>query len=659
MRYRPEIDGLRAIAVVSVILYHAEILYFGRDWFHGGFVGVDVFFVISGYLISKIIFLELENTSRFNLLNFYERRARRILPMLFTIMLASLPIAWLFLLPRPLIEYAQSMLSSVFFGSNVFFTLATAEYGAEPSLLKPLLHTWSLSVEEQFYVVFPLLAVLIHKTLKRHEITVFLIAAILSLQLSEVYVEKDAIANFYLPFSRAWELLFGVLISAIELRYRPRFHDIFHQVMPVVGLSLIVHSVVFFSNTMPHPSFLTLLPVCGTAFIILFSNGADLVGRILSTRIFIYVGLISYSLYLWHFPIFSFASIRFDSIGSETKLLLIALTFVLSALSHRFIEQRFRKQFSTRTFFVATITAASIIIASSLFIMLANGVSSRFPPILHLNESGKYPWQSIVGAGGKVCHDNQIGCEFRTDNATAKVALIGDSDVPSIAAALHPMLKDKFDILYFSQGTCPVYLNAQRHTADGKPVGCSASFQKRRLDTVRSFEPDLIIHIGRYFTVAKASDIFGELNGNKITSDEAILSGVDEMTKIAPLIIVDSPPGAFMNVAKHIKKRFDVSKNTIEFEKSLIENPIVVPYEKARQPFRDWESLKTAELQHIKFFDTFDYFCDDPHNGEIICRTHNARDIFYHFDARHPSYAGASLFAQDLAIEIERSVNAP
>ena len=163
MNYRAEIDGLRAIAVISVILYHAQIVIFGRDWFEGGFIGVDIFFVISGYLITRIILTEFEETKTFSFTKFYERRARRILPMMFLVIAVCIPFAWQKLLPMDLVDFAKSALSAIGFGSNFFFYYSTTEYGADSALLKPLLHTWSLGVEEQFYIVVPIIILLIWK----------------------------------------------------------------------------------------------------------------------------------------------------------------------------------------------------------------------------------------------------------------------------------------------------------------------------------------------------------------------------------------------------------------------------------------------------------------------------------------------------------------
>ena len=200
--YRPEIDGLRAIAVFVVILYHAQLMLFGRDWFVGGYIGVDVFFVISGYLIARIILSELESTGRFSFLKFYERRARRILPALLLVMAVSLPFAWFILYPTPFAEYAQSILWSIFFGSNVFFYGVTTEYGADSALLKPFLHTWSLAVEEQFYLVFPVLALLVFKVFRRAFLIVLLGLAAASLVHAEMMTTQNPSLNFYSPFSR-------------------------------------------------------------------------------------------------------------------------------------------------------------------------------------------------------------------------------------------------------------------------------------------------------------------------------------------------------------------------------------------------------------------------------------------------------------------------
>lgn len=352
LRYRSEIDGLRAIAVTSVLLYHAEIVTFGRDWFSGGYIGVDIFFVISGYLISRIIIVELEETNHFNLLNFYERRARRILPMLLVVIWVSFPFAWELLLPTAFKEYSKSIFSSLLFFSNLFFYNNTAAYGTESALLKPFLHTWSLSVEEQFYILFPLILIGLHRWRRNQVLAVFVACACISLLLADVVSTRNSALGFYWLPTRLWELLVGALLASAEIKYGRNCHRVLQQALPIFGLCLITYSVLFFNSHTPHPSIFTALPVVGAALIIFFSNATELVGRVLSSRAFVALGLISYSLYLWHYPIFAFARINGSATNNFDKLELLGLTLVLSTGSYFLIEKPFRNKsiWPTKTF---------------------------------------------------------------------------------------------------------------------------------------------------------------------------------------------------------------------------------------------------------------------------------------------------------------------
>ena len=202
--YRPEIDGLRAIAVLSVVFYHAQFVFFGTDWFEGGFIGVDIFFVISGYLITRIILNELVASNNFSFLDFYERRARRILPALLLVMAASLPFAWQSLMPTDLVEYSQSILASLSFSSNFFFYFKTTEYGADSALLKPLLHTWSLGVEEQFYILFPIVCLLVWRSEKKFLLTIIVIMTLLSIQFADLIDAHTTIFFFPILGTASW-----------------------------------------------------------------------------------------------------------------------------------------------------------------------------------------------------------------------------------------------------------------------------------------------------------------------------------------------------------------------------------------------------------------------------------------------------------------------
>ena len=209
INYRPEIDGLRALAVIAVILYHAQITLFGYEPFKGGFIGVDIFFVISGYLITSIILKELVSTGNFSFKNFYERRIRRILPALLFVMLVSLFFAWKYLLPGSFIDFSKSILYSLGFSSNFYFHFSGLEYNSEDGLLKPFLHTWSLSVEEQYYIIFPIIFLITFKYFKKYIPHILILGLFISLGLADWGSRNYPSFNFYALPTRGWELIAG------------------------------------------------------------------------------------------------------------------------------------------------------------------------------------------------------------------------------------------------------------------------------------------------------------------------------------------------------------------------------------------------------------------------------------------------------------------
>ena len=383
LSYRPEIDGLRAIAVCSVILYHSKMVLLGKDWFEGGFIGVDIFFVISGYLITRIILSELQTSGSFSFLDFYERRARRILPMFFVVIFISMPFAWQKLLPTAFVEYAESILASLFFVSNFFFYFSTTEYGAESALLKPFLHTWSLGVEEQFYIIFPIIAILAYKFYRNRILTVLLLISLLSLLFSEFMVIQNSDLNFYLPFSRFWELAVGSMLAYRELNHKQSKHRLGRQYLPTIGLFLVLYSISYFDGKTPHPSLYTLIPVLGVGLIIGFSSKDELVGKILGSKPFVGIGLISYSAYLWHFPIFAYSRMGKDP-SSYDKIEWIAVTFALSVASYFLIEKKFRSRtaFSSRVKVIILLGVMFLTVSFTAAVIVSKGFEYRIskPP---------------------------------------------------------------------------------------------------------------------------------------------------------------------------------------------------------------------------------------------------------------------------------------
>jgi peptidoglycan/LPS O-acetylase OafA/YrhL len=439
INYRKEIDGLRAIAVISVILHHANFIFSGENWFAGGFIGVDIFFVISGYLITKIILTELNKTQSFDFYNFYERRARRILPMLLTVILVSIPFASQILFHTNLIEYSKSLLSAIFFSSNFFFYFVTTEYAAESSLLKPFLHTWSLGIEEQFYIIFPILLFLVFKFLKSYLLILILLMIVLSIQFSEIIGSKNAELNFYLPTSRFWELLVGSLIAYLEISgkiIKNRLTGLF----PFLGIFLIIIAITFFNFKTPHPGYLSLIPIVGTALIICYSSSKDFVGGLLGSSIFVRTGLISYSAYLWHFPIFAFIRLTDSSVTNLEKLIYIALIFILSTFSYRYIEQPFRNRNKILSKYFWLLIAICITVISAFCIFTINSPGNE-KPLSRLLDRGSYTNDNLY-------FETNYDYSVKDNNSKKNILIVGNSHAEDLLEVLSysKSVKDEFNI---------------------------------------------------------------------------------------------------------------------------------------------------------------------------------------------------------------------
>ncbi len=343
---------------MPVIFFHAHL-----ESFSGGFVGVGVFFVISGYLMTTLIVGELESGT-FSIVTFYERRVRRILPALYVVLAACIPVAWICLFPDQIKDFAQSVVAVSLFSANFLFYVE-ADYFDQPTELKPLLHTWSLGVEEQFYLLFPGLLILLFRRGPAGTALVLSAGGLCSLAFSEWAWRNWEMGNFYLPFSRMWELLIGAVVGVYL--GRKTFPASMRQIGSAMGIALIATAVLWFDRQTPFPSLYALVPTTGAALVILCADKATLIGRILSTRPFVAIGLISYSAYLWHQPIFAF--VRISSVHEPSAgvfLLLAAVSLILAFFTWRYVEQPFRnRQYLNRQQIFQIAVATSFLVVGS------------------------------------------------------------------------------------------------------------------------------------------------------------------------------------------------------------------------------------------------------------------------------------------------------
>ena len=637
MLYRPEIDGLRAIAVLSVLFYHAEFILFGRDWFVGGFAGVDIFFVISGYLISKIILLELEETNRCNLLAFYERRARRILPMLLVVILVSIPFAWELLRPTAFIEFSKSAIASLLFVSNIFFYNNAAGYGTEAALLKPLLHTWSLSVEEQFYILFPIGLIGLYKWRRSLVPAVFAICICISLLLADVISMQNQPFSFYWLPTRLWELLIGGLLAYADIKYGRNWHKGLHQTLPVIGLFMIACSILFLDAQTRHPGLLTTLPVIGTALIIFFANSGELVGRVLSTKAFVAVGLISYSLYLWHYPIFAFSRIRESYADNFDKLEWLVLAFVMSTGSYYLIERPFRNKASwpTRRFFS---TLGVVFPSTALVIAVLFPYDFDYEDIEEHALDNPILMTDYTGYLNNWFAKKDIEKNAFTDPDRTNVLIIGNSHGTDIYNAVkqNADLFDELEVVIIHHGqqalsTSPQYqvscflrfLKTRSNTCHGVAFWTRAVLEKMYQDA------DVVLFSTRWSwkDIDALQEIIPIIEGD---GKRAVITSNSPEQPHTNLTKGDTPLKNFIKAYERLPdkaERLAIERETFQ---NASENTTIIEVNK--------RLIEIASRNNVIFLDTMDYICDV---SEKKCRVLTPKGHLINWDYAHYSINGA------------------
>jgi peptidoglycan/LPS O-acetylase OafA/YrhL len=654
--YRPEIDGLRAIAVSAVILYHAQIKILGYQSFKGGFIGVDIFFVISGYLITSIILKELVATGSFSFKNFYERRIRRILPALLAVMLVSLPLAWIFLLPGSLIDFSKSILYSLGFSSNFYFHFSGQIYGAENGFFKPFLHTWSLSIEEQYYILFPIILLVTFKYLKKYLIHILILGFIISLGLADWGSRNYPSLTFYVLPTRGWELLSGSILAYFEITKGHRSkHQILNLILPSIGLFLIGHSIFLFNDEIFHPSFYTLSPIIGVCLIIWFSNKNEFITKILSTKLFVGIGLISYSLYLWHYPIFAFDKITEFSEGEIiSKILLFVMIIILSILSYFLIEKPARnKDRNYRIVFFNIFLIFIFLIVSNIAIL--NKIPKYFEENLGTNFGLKRPTADNCIKD----KDDDLVCSLNFNKNKKKVYLIGDSHVRSISLDFKDkIIKKNYELNLVVENLCFLFREFDFVSKKTNKKKCK---KYNLLDKIFLEENSIFVIGGRFPRHLNRSNfdnkeggiepgIFEEeyfSKGKYDNIENSFKSEIENLSKKNYVILIYPIPEVGWNFPQklfnQLPKKFSLDKNYY-----ITENYITTSYEVYKDRTKSsFELLDSIQGDSIFRVYPHKLFCDTILKDR--CVTHDDQNIFY-ADNNHPSLKGSQMI-NDLIIK--------
>ena len=617
MNYRKEIDSIRGISVILVILYHTNI-----KIFDGGYIGVDIFFVISGYLISNIIIDDYEK-KQFSIINFYERRIRRILPALFFIYLITIIFSSVLLYPDFLISFSKSLISSFFFISNFFFIFETG-YFSTNAIVQPLLHTWSLSIEEQFYLFFPLFFIFTYKNNIFFYACIFL--TILSFIICYTLGFHFRNANFLFSFSRFWQIFVGILITILLRNNKFKLNSFFNNILTFFGFILIIISLYLCNkNYFPqfiYPGLLSLIPISGISLILISNKDKNLLFNLIKVKFLIFIGLISYSLYLWHQPVFSFYEIikNYNGINFFTNQIienafLIFLTFFLSCLSWKFIEKPFRnkKIISLKLLNKLIISISIFFLIFSVFVFYSKGFINLYDDkiknilLVKFSKSNNYIQKNF-----------QKNLKKFKINEKNNVFFIGDSftgDILNILEELKILDNINYSNWIIKENCFEKILLVKSYSDKCKKYDYNNAVKKLLEDS------DKIV-----FTFSwndkKISTLFNLLNIINKSKDEIIVFGHKNFN----LSLLDNKNHHYLYVDKLIEKIKEKDKN-LKLSKNLIY----------------LNNILDSKSDHYQFINLKKIYCNDK-----SCQILNDEFELLTYDGYHLTKNGTLFFAKKL-----------
>ncbi len=665
LKYRSDIDGLRGVAVLSVILYHFNFIFFS-----GGYLGVDIFFVISGYLISLIILTDIKK-KKFSLIEFWKRRTIRILPSLFSVILFSL-IIFIFLMPQEEFEkYLESIISSIYFFSNFYFQFQ-ANYFDISSEYKPLLHTWSLAIEEQFYILFPVIILILFK---RNYLFFFILLFLFSLAFSQwsgnlnrsyPFIERELLffnqsyfAQFMFPFGRIWELLLGFFAAYIVFKKKKFIFANKGKNLTNISFFLLLFSIILFDKNTPYPSFYTLIPCLSVFCLIIFKDEESLAYKILSKKYLVKIGIISYSLYLFHYPIFSIFKYSLIDIDKNLFYTFISLliVFTISFLNYEFIEKKFRFQirfsytFKAILFLYVFLSVFILIYSSSLKPFHQDHLSQNILNSFETSNEVNKCFKNNVAAKNFTCQFGNLNKE------NFDFIILGDSHSVSYHNFFKKYSKEKnLKAALIASPACIPLLNTYTLSNKESKFNCKNNIENT-YKFIKKNKIKNVILISRWTNYTDGNYLGNKANyisvkeygpRNFIESKNSFKLGIkntiSKFSKInTNVIIFDQPPEQKFNakfVYRILSKKNELNSKQIE-NKSINFNE----YKKLKN-FTDttFQSLKKTNKYNFKYFKLENYMCD-PNS----CILGDENGSFYR-DDNHLSFYGVDRISTPLKI---------
>ena len=665
--YIKHLDGLRAVAIFGVIIYHAKLYFTSEPFLKGGFLGVDLFFVISGYLMTSIIYEQSKNNN-FSFKEFLLKRIRRIFPAILFVCILSLPLIYFLIMPKDLIEQIKSIVSSIFFFSNFFYTFISQEYAAESTLLKPFIHTWSLSVEMQFYIILPLI---IFITIKRNlnllqTFSILIIIFFLCSFFSNIYFQD---LNFYNSVSRLWEFLFGGLVYLIQKKnLKINQNNLLVNFTIIFSFLVIVFYFINFDTDAFFKTWL-LIPFIFCSGVLIFFKENNLMNKLFNINLISYTGKISYSLYLTHFPIFAFSRITDFTKGNfEKKFFLGILIVFLSIILYKFIETPFRnkKKVDTKSFGITCIFGIFSILAFYTISNFTDGMNYRASKIIQ-NSHQEKTWLMLKDKDEVICY-NKITrgqkdfCKF-FKNSEKNIFLIGDSLAGSFSYDLKNKLsKENFAFTPITSGGC-IYLPDFNiiNSKNNKIIDhCNLEYQNKIRDLLLNSPKSIIIFSGEYpiYIDRKFYNNFeGNFRRNKyhlyfmskdknISLEDQFIKSINELLDYGHKVILQYP----VPQLGWDPKREIFYQNI--FSKKITLNTASVSYDSFKKYIKNTEKL-FDKINHKNLYRVYPekIFCNNLLQSR--CVAHNLKELYY-FDDHHLSLEGSKLVNDQIIDKIKK-----
>ncbi len=648
IRYRADIDGLRAFAVLPVILFHA-----GASWLPGGFVGVDVFFVISGYLISTIIIRDV-TARKFSFKRFYERRIRRIIPALLFMVLVTVVVFQFIGLPHQSLNAAESGLAALLSFSNFYFWSASGYFSPAAEFM-PLLHTWSLGVEEQFYILFPVALIAAYRLNLSLGLVLFLGLVVSFFASVWLSFNKPSAAYYLLP-SRAWELAIGaVLASGVVPAVK---NKIMKEILPAIGLLVLLLSFLLINSAMAFPGWVAIAPCLGAALIIHGDGNSWIARKVLMQKSIVFIGLLSYSLYLWHWPVLaSFRVMNADLyLSFQLSVLAIIVTFVIAWLSWRLIETPFRNRG-----LISVKQNYSILGAGSLMVVVLASVSTfyvGFPDKLDASARKALVGAEDVDPYRRICSsfDKRENCRFGSSDIPVTYAIIGDSHAAAIRPAIEEslLLEGRAGTLYW-KGACP-FLEGAKTVIQPEKNECSDFREKVWSEIENESEIDTVILAGRWSF--QLTGLLPETGGGYrvfLEDEDTVKPSVEENSRVVQRSITKTVERLTKNNIRVIiigsvpEPGFNVPYSIAMARHNDADEPPAIPKSKvlsrAGESDKFFEDKITAEFSFISIWEAF---CD-----ETSCDVERDGSPLYYDDDHLSRFGAVSVVAQFINKQIQ------